>query len=184
MKDTLEKFSFPTIAFHWVIAIGMIAMLAFGLYLDDMPRSPEKGELIGLHKSFGIIILSLAILRILWRIKNKFPIPVAPMDEQQARVAKITHWVLIVATALMPISGVLMSVGGGHPVGVFGFELIAAGEKNALLSNVGHRIHGAGANVVMIFIVLHIAGAIKHHFFDKDATLTRMLGRSVASRNK
>ena len=180
MRDTLAKFSLATVALHWLIAIAMIAMLAFGLYLEDMASSPDKGALIGLHKSIGILILFFAITRIIWRIQNKFPQPLSKMPNWQAFIAKLTHWVLIVGTVLMPISGVLMSVGGGYSVGVFGWELISGtGEKNEAMSNIGHLLHGLGGKLLILFIVLHAAGAIKHQVIDKDGTLSRMLGKKV-----
>lgn len=179
MRDTFEKFSHITISLHWIIAIGMIVMIAFGIYIEDLPRSPDKGELIGLHKSFGILIFVLAVIRIFWRIKNKFPTPISTLTKWQEIIAKLTHWVLIIGTVLMPISGVLMSVGGGHPIGFFGIELIAGGEKIEALGKVGHIMHGMGGNLMILFIMLHVAGAIKHQFIDKDGTISRMLGKRI-----
>ncbi len=179
MRDTFEKFSFPTIGLHWIIALGMIAMLAFGLYLEDLPRSPEKGSLMGLHKSFGLLILVLASLRIVWRIRNKFPKPLSPLVSWQEKLAKFTHWLLIVGTVLMPVSGVLMSIGGGHSLAFFGMELIAEGGKNEMLDNIGHVIHGLGSKLLIAFIILHAVAAVKHQFMDKDGTLSRMIGKKV-----
>lgn len=180
MKDTFEKFSLPTIGLHWIIAIGMIAMLAFGLYIEDLPKGAEKGALMGTHKSFGIIILVLASARILWRIKNKFPKPLSVLPNWQEKLAKFTHWFLIIGTVMMPISGIMMTLGGGHSLNLFGLELIAAsGEKIEALSEVGHIVHGLGSKLLIFFILLHSVGAIKHQIIDKDRTLSRMLGRRV-----
>lgn len=182
MRDTFEKFSSITVGFHWVIGIAMISMLAFGLYIHDLPRSPEKGELVGLHKSFGVIILVLASLRILWRIKNKFPTPLSTSVKWQATLAKISHWVLIVGTVMMPISGIIMNLGNGRSLSVFGYELLAAaGEKNHLLHEIGHIVHGLGGKLLILFIVLHVLGAIKHQFIDKDGTISRMVGHRINS---
>ena len=180
MRDTFEKFSLTTVSLHWIIAIGMIAMLAFGLYLEDLPKSPEKGELLGIHKSFGVIILVVALLRIFWRAKNKFPKPLSTLANWQAKLAKFTHWFLIIGTVMMPISGVIMTIGGGRSIAVFGVELIAgSGEKIEALSQVGHIIHGLGGKLIILFLILHVIGAIKHQVFDKDGTLSRMAGRRV-----
>ena len=180
MKDTFEKFTLTTVSLHWIIAIGIIAMLAFGLVIEDMPRSPEKGELIGLHKSFGVLIFVLAVARIGWRVRNKFPEPLSLMPNWQEKLAKITHWVLILGTVLMPISGVFMSIGGGHSVGIFGLELIAGSEdKIEVLSEIGKVMHGLGGKLLIGFIILHFAGALKHQFIDKDGTLQRMLGKTI-----
>ena len=185
MKDTFEKFNLTTVSLHWIIAIGMIAMLAFGLYLEDLPRSPEKGGLIGIHKSFGIIIFTLAVARIFWRIKNKFPKPLSTLTSWQAKLAKFTHWFLIIGTVMMPISGVIMSVGGGHPIAIFGLELIAGSEqKIEALSEVGHIVHGLGGKLIILFLILHVIGAVKHQIMDKDGTLSRMVGRRIKTSSK
>lgn len=179
MRDTHKQFTVPTISLHWIIAIGMIVMLAFGLYLENMPRSPDKGELIGIHKSVGVIILLLAIPRIYWRFLNKFPKPISPLPNWQLKLAAAAHWVLIIGTVLMPISGIIMSVGGGFGLSFFGTELIAKGNKIEVLSQVGHIIHGLGGKLIIIFVLLHIAGAIKHQFIEKDGTISRMFGKKI-----
>jgi len=177
MRDSHTKFTWPTIGLHWIIAIAMIAMLAFGLYLEDMPRGPEKGELIGLHKSVGMLILLFALVRIVWRVLNKFPKPITPLVNWQAKLAKFTHWVLIIGTVLMPVSGMFMAIGGGHAVGIFGLEIIASSpDKIKVLSQVGHTAHGLSGKLLILFVLLHFIGAIKHQFIDKDGTLSRMLG--------
>ncbi len=180
MKDTFEKFSLTTVGFHWIIAIGMIAMLAFGLYLEDLPKGPDKGGLIAIHKSFGVTIFVLAVARIFWRIKNKFPKSLSTLPNWQEKLAKFTHWFFIIATVMMPISGVIMSIGGGHPIAIFGLELIAGSEqKNEILSQIGGTLHGLGGKLIIFFILLHSVGAIKHQIMDKDGTLSRMVGRRV-----
>ena len=180
MRDYAEKFSTPTVWLHWIIAIGMIAMLAFGLYIEEQPRSPDKGQLLGLHKSFGLIIFVIAVTRISWRYKNKFPKPLSLMPRWQKKLAKVTHWVLIIGTVLMPVSGIIMTVGVGHSVAFFGLELISgSGEKTESLAQLGHIMHGLGSKLIILFVVLHVVGAVKHQFIDKDGTISRMLGKHI-----
>lgn len=180
MKDTHEKFSKPTVLLHWIIAFPFIAMLVIGLILDEMENGPNKFELIGTHKSIGILILVLAIVRILWRMKNKFPKPLSEIPNWQKRLAQAAHWVLIIGTVMMPISGITMSIGGGHSVGLFGMELIAGtGVENGIMDKAGHIMHGLGSKLIILFLVLHIVGAFKHQFMDKDGTLSRVFGRNV-----
>lgn len=178
MKDTHEKFSKPTVLLHWIIAIPFIAMLIIGLILDEMEKGPNKFELIGTHKSVGVLIFVLAVVRILWRMKNKFPKPLSEMPNWQKGLASTAHWVLIIGTVMMPISGIVMSIGGGHSVGIFGVELITgSGVENNLMDKTGHIMHGLGSKLILLFLVLHIVGAIKHQYMDKDGTLSRILGR-------
>ncbi|MGF1766243.1 cytochrome b [Enterovibrio makurazakiensis] len=173
-----SSLSKQTIFFHWLVAISFIAVLAFGLYVEDLPKGPEKGELIGLHKSFGVLVLVLAASRLLWRFKEGAISSIPGSPRWQEKIAAGVHHLLLLATLLMPISGIAMSIGGGRDVGVFGFTLITAGEKNELLGQIGHTTHEVLANIVIVTLALHLLGALKHHIIDKDATLKRMLGKS------
>ena len=73
----------------------------------------------------------------------------------------------------------MMSVGAGFGLSVFGFEVFARGEKIELLNQVGHIIHGVGGKLLIAFVLLHIAGAVKHQLIEKDGTISRMLGRKI-----
>lgn len=180
MKDTFEKFSSITVGFHWIIAIAIIGMLTLGIYMEDLPDSPDKGDLYDIHISIGVIVLVVASLRITWRIINKFPIPLSTMPKWQERIAKLAHWVLIIGSVMMPISGLMMNLGGGRSLSVFGYELIAeSGVENEFLAGFGHTFHEYGGKLLILFVVLHALGAIKHQFIDKDGTISRMIGRRV-----
>ena len=174
-----QPLSNQTIIFHWLTGLSFIATFAIGFYLVDLPRSPEKFEWLGLHKSFGVAVLVVALLRVLWRLKEG-PIQSATAGTEaganwQEKAAAIVHYTLLVSTLLMPISGIIMSVGGGHSVAFFSIELIAGGEKTEWINSLGKSLHFYTSRVVMITLALHVAGALKHHFIDKDNTLTRML---------
>ena len=179
MRDSFEKFSGVTVSLHWIIAIGMIAMLAFGLVLEEMPRSPDKGELIGIHKSIGVLILFVAAIRVVWRYMNHFPQPLTPMTGWQHTLAKVAHWFLLLGTIFMPVSGIMMSVGAGYPVNIFGMPFIPGGEENKTLGQIGGVIHGLGGKLLILFVLLHVVGAVKHQFIDKDGTLSRMFGKRI-----
>ncbi|PMN65513.1 cytochrome b [Enterovibrio norvegicus] len=176
--SNVSSLSKPTIFFHWLVAISFIGVLAFGLYVEDLPGGPEKGELIGLHKSFGVLVLVLAVSRLLWRFKEGSISSIPGSPRWQEKIAAGVHHLLLLATLLMPVSGIAMSLGGGHDIGVFGVTLITAGEKNELLGQIGSTTHEVLANIVMVTLALHVLGALKHHIVDKDATLKRMLGKS------
>lgn len=177
--DTRSKLSHPTVLLHWLIAVAMIGSLAFGLYLEDLPRSPDKGALIGIHKSVGVLILLFAFYRVLHRLRNKLPQPLTASPRWQHRAANAAHILLLIGTVLMPVSGITMSIGGGHPVGVFGLQLIAGGEGNELIKDIGRTAHGLGGKLLILVIVIHVVGTLKHHFIDKDGVLKRMLGARV-----
>ncbi|WP_286238468.1 cytochrome b [Neptuniibacter halophilus] len=168
-----------TIGFHWIIAILMIANLIFGMIVEEMERSAMKGTLMGLHKSVGILVLTLAVFRLLYTLKQGLPAPLSPTPDWQLKAAKLTHTFLLAATIFIPFSGMLMSYAGGRPIEMFGLELIgASGYQIEWLKSLAGAVHGGGANLLIFALALHIAGAFKHSLIDRDGTLQRMLGRS------
>lgn len=174
-----HSLSKTTILLHWLIAIAIIGSIAFGMYLEELPRSPEKGQLIGLHKSIGVTILIFATYRIGLRLIQGLPKPLPNTSTLQRKAAKAAHILLLIGTVALPISGLMMSIGGGHSVALFGLELIPKGDGIDGLGEIGHRIHGLGANLLIAIITLHVVAALKHHFMDKDGTIKRMLGARI-----
>ncbi|WP_105199842.1 cytochrome b [Pseudoalteromonas sp. T1lg10] len=172
-----NKLSTPTIVLHWLTGLLFIGVLAFGLYVEELPKGDEKLEMLTLHKSFGITVLCFAFARLLWRLKEGEITHVAELSKVQELTAKSVHMVLLIGTLLMPISGLMMSIGGGHGAALFGFELYPESEKIEWMGSLGHDIHGPAAWLLLVTLLVHIAAAIKHHFIDKDKTLSRMLGR-------
>lgn len=181
-QPIIEPLSLTTKLLHWLVAILMIGLIAVGMYMEENAAF----HLYPIHKSLGVVAFAFILARVLWRIKKGWPIPVSNYHKHEQMLAKLVHWVLIIGTLLMPISGMMMSGMGGHGVSVFGMELMAKNyaENNPklvvpidpYLASVGHSIHGIVGNVLVIAIVLHIVGAWKHHLVDKDNTLRRMLG--------
>ena len=162
---------------HAIIALGMITLLAVGIYMEEF----EVFALYDLHKSFGVIVFVLALARVLWRIKKGWPTPVGESSKVQLMIAKAIHWILILATVLYPLSGMMMSGAGGHGLFIFSLELMAENVVNGdtvpvneAIAGLGHTLHGSMVWLVIGAIVLHVVGALKHHIIDKDATLTRM----------
>ncbi|MGE0856140.1 MAG: cytochrome b [Hyphomicrobiaceae bacterium] len=179
MSSYPQRLSGTTIGLHWLLAIGMIGMLVFGLVLEDMPRGEAKAAAMWWHKGLGVAVLAFALWRIGWRLAEGMPKPVTPMPPWQKRMAAATHGFLLLGTIFMPVSGLMMSLGGGRPVDVLGLFIIPAPEKIAWMDQAGHVIHGLGSKLLIAAIVLHVAGALKHQLLDKDGTVARMMGRRV-----
>ncbi|MGL5408803.1 MAG: cytochrome b [Shewanella sp.] len=175
--DKRKTYSKTSIALHWVTGLAFITVFLFGDYLSDLPRGPEKLELLTLHKSFGVVILLIALARIGWRIKEGAIVPASQMPAWQQHAAKAIHGLLMLATLAMPISGIAMNIGGGRALEVFGYTLVAAGESLPWLQELGSAIHKTAPPLIIAIVLLHILAAIKHQVIDKDATIARMLGR-------
>ena len=155
-KDSGAQFGTESILNHWVIAVLIIAMLALGLYMADLPRGADKGDLVQIHKSIGVLILVLGAWRVLWRIRLGFPEDVADMPVWQQQAARTVHILLLIAVLVMPISGYVMSSTGGHKVSFFNlFDLPALPEDKAVSGTAGF-VHEWLAYLVIAILVLHV----------------------------
>lgn len=168
---------------HWLVGLGFIILTGIGIYMANM----EAWNLYSIHKSLGIILFAVILLRVIWRFKQGWPKPVSQYKKVEQFLSKVVHWTLLVGTLAMPISGMLYSGLSGHGFDIFGWvlvdhipdpnnpnEVLPRHEYFSALSEQTHEVLGY---TLSFAIVLHIAGALKHHFVDKDRTLLRMLGK-------
>lgn len=167
----------PTaIALHWLVALGLSASFALGLYMQDLPLSPTKLQLYSWHKWAGISILLLVIFRLLWRFTHAAPELPSSMPSLIRSIAHMTHWLLYTLMLAIPLSGWLMSSAQGFQVVWFGVlplpDLVA---KNAELGACLKSVHLVLNYTLLVLVLAHISVALKHHFWDKDTILTRML---------
>jgi len=183
--DTSNQLSYPTVALHWIVGFAVIGLLAVGIYMAET----DTRSLYPWHKSFGFAIFFVVLLRIAWRVRNGWPVPVSRYLRIERLLARAVQWILLLGTVLMPISGFLMSALGGFGVDVFGFEVVARNPDplnpgkilahNAMWASFFHEAHELIGYTLIAALALHISGALKHHLIDKDGTLRRMLGSSV-----
>lgn len=181
--DTKDKLSLTTRSLHWIIAMCFIALTAVGIYMANT----ETWMLYPLHKSMGIILFVVILLRVGWRIKQGWPTPAGQYQKIEQRLSKITHWILLLGTVAMPITGMFYSGMSGHGFDVFGWTLVKSNydpqnqgqviPHSELLSAISEQAHEIIGYTLTLAIGLHIIGACKHHFLDKDRTLLRMLGK-------
>ena len=185
MKESVQRLAPTTIFLHWVVGLFIIVLMAVGFYMDTF----EVFALYPLHKSFGVIVLVLAAVRLLWRLAKGFPPPASNYAAWERTLARIVQWVLLLGTILFQLSGIVMSAMGGNGIAVFGVELFpmnpdpANPGKNmpidkAMAGN-ARAMHGLLLWVMLGALALHVAGALKHHLLDGDGTLRRMLGRTL-----
>lgn len=161
---------------HWLMAVMLFGLLALGLYMTDLPLSPEKLKLYSWHKWAGVTVFLLLLFRLLWRIKNPPPPLPESMPKALQLVAHAGHFGLYALMFAIPLSGWLMSSAKGFQTVYFGVlpipDLI---EKNKELGHLLAEVHETLSWLFIILLVGHIAAALKHHFIDKDDILIRML---------
>jgi cytochrome b561 len=163
-------------AFHWIIAALVVTQFVLAYLEVDLPIGVHKLALLARHKSFGMTILMLAILRLSWRLKNPPPALPAGMTPLERNLARATHFAFYVLLFAMPITGWMMSSAKNYSVSWFGLftwpDLIG---KNEAAFGLLHSTHEILSGVLFAVAVLHILAALKHHFWSKDDVLLRML---------
>ncbi len=179
-KNTKENYGHISKALHWSLAVLIFGLLAMGFLMDDLEPDSLKYKVYGIHKSFGVLVLMLVAVRIVWHGFNHPPVSLSTYKPVEKLLAKIVKIALYLAMIALPVSGVVMSLAGGHDISFFGlFELAGLEEKNKPLSGLGSEIHEVGAFVILGLLFLHVAGSFKHHFIAKDETLQRITSSKV-----
>lgn len=174
-KNTKDSFGFLMRFFHWLVGLMIIALLSVGFYMADLENSPDKFQLYGMHKAFGVTVLSLIILRLLWRLSNVMPDKVKEMPDWQYTGYKIGVFFMYVCMLGMPVSGILMSLYGGYGISVFGLFSINPFVTDLALARFFHTIHHYAGYGFAALICIHSLMALYHHFIVKDRALLRMI---------
>jgi cytochrome b561 len=161
--------------FHWTIALLIIGNGIFGLCMDLAGNPMQKINWLALHKSIGLTVLALFLLRLLWRFANRQPKD-EPAPRWQHLAAHAMHTMLYVLVAALPLSGWWFNSIVGKPLQFFKlFNLPALTAANPDVRHLWHEVHEYLFWFLVLLLVLHIAGALKHHLVDRDNTLRRML---------
>jgi cytochrome b561 len=176
LTNNAERYGIVAQMLHWLIMLLVCAQFGLALRADALPRGPALLSVLGLHKSVGITIFALMILRLLWRTFNPAPDPPAHISRWQRVAAQISHLALYGLLLLLPLFGWLMSSARNFPVSWFRLftlpDLIAPSEAAYRFFHEGHELL---ARMLLLIMLLHVAAALKHHFIDGDNVLMRML---------
>jgi cytochrome b561 len=163
---------------HWTILVLLIAQFIFAWTMPEIRRNTPVTTLISLHFTFGIIILAVAVVRLLWRVTHGEPAPEAGLPPWQEKSARAVHWALYLLLFVVPMLGWINASYRGMPVEMFGLELPKLVATRAPGWGWTGDVHGLLANYVMLALVaLHAAAALYHYFVRHDGVLQRMLPR-------
>jgi cytochrome b561 len=171
-----DHYTRTAITLHWIIALLIFTAFPLGVYMHELPLSPDKLRLYSWHKWIGVTIFLLAMFRVSWRGTHRPPPLPAAMASWEKFAAHSVHYLLYVLILAIPLSGWLMSSAKGVQTVWFGvLPLPDLVSKDKELGDSLKEVHEV-LNFLMLGLVLaHIGAALKHHFIERDDTLVRML---------
>ena len=190
------RYTKTAVFLHWLIAIGIFGMFALGWYMSDLPKEAPKqmaydlfdwgiytwqlteevsprSFYFNLHKSIGISIFALIIIRLLWRFTHKPPALLSSYKAIERKLATYAHYLLYVLMLALPFSGLKTAIYSKYGVKWFGMNFIA-GVDDKMVRDFYKEAHEIVGIIILVIIAIHILGALKHKFIDKDETLKRM----------
>jgi cytochrome b561 len=191
-----NQYTKTAIILHWLIALVIFAMFALGWYMTELPKEAPKAMAFdlfdlgvytwqlseeasprtfyfNLHKSIGVTLFALVALRILWRIAHRPPALLSSMSAFEKKLATAGHHFLYLLMVAMPLSGIIMAINSKYGIKWFGLRLVE-GLDNLELRKCFEEIHEVLAVIFALMIIIHILGALKHRFINKDQTMSRM----------
>ena len=182
--DAQLRYDTVAMTLHWLIAALVVLNIVLGLTMGDFPHhDPMRAAFLALHKSVGLTVLAVSVLRVIWRLMNPFLPPPEGLAAPLRLAARATHllfYVLIIAT---PLAGWLLSSGAPTPLSWFGlfnwpkfwfYQGMTAPARHDLAENFA-RVHVTLAWVMIVLIVLHVLAALYHQLIRRDRLLARMV---------
>ncbi|TQV84683.1 cytochrome b [Exilibacterium tricleocarpae] len=177
LKNTPTAYGSVAIVLHWLTALTVVGLFALGLWMVDLTyydawyqRGPD------LHRSIGVLLAAVVILRLLWRLGNPRPTPLPSHRVWEQAVARGVHALFYILLLAMFASGYLITTAKGQGISVFDWFILPAtitGIDN--LEDIAGDVHEILAFTVIGLGAAHGLAALKHHFIDRDNTLLRML---------
>lgn len=182
LLNTKERYGVIAQLLHWATAILILILLPLGKYMHELPLSTSeeiahKVWFYSLHKTLGMTVLCIALIRIFWALISKHPEPIHPERKLETFAAATVHWILYIAILLVPLAGYmhhLASTGFAPLWGPFP-DAVSFIPKSDDLSRYAGMMHFILSAMMAISILAHIGGALKHAVIDRDGTLSRMI---------
>ncbi|PJI92165.1 cytochrome b561 [Yoonia maricola] len=189
MSTTQQSTTYGTVTktFHWLTALLILTVIPLGAIANRLPYETNeqlafKAQLFSFHKTLGVIIFVVALARIIWALTQTKPASLHPERKVETMLAELVHWLLYISLVAVPLTGWI------HHAATEGFAPLLLPISQELpfvpndesIANVFAGLHWVWSKIMIGAILLHIAGALKHHIIDKDTTLRRMwFGRPI-----
>ena len=191
-----SKYTNVAIALHWLIGIAILFMFVLAWYMTELPKGAPKSTsfdifnlglmtwevakeesprafYFNLHKSIGLTILMLVVLRMYWRFTHRPPAFLSSMKLWEKRLATAIHHSFYLLMVLIPLAGIIMSAASKYGIKWFGIKVIPGFDDKAV-RDLFYEFHEIFGLLLLFLLIFHILGAIKHSLIDKDGTLRRM----------
>ncbi|MDX1367655.1 cytochrome b [Pseudomonas sp.] len=178
-RNTPSHYGLISIALHWLVAVVVFGLFGLGYWMVGLDYySSWYKTAPDLHKSIGILLFVVMLGRMLWRLLSPPPVSLPSHDRLTRLGARFGHAFLYLGLFVLMMSGYLISTADGRGIGVFGlFEVPATITSIPNQEDVAGLVHEYLSWALVIFAGIHALAALKHHFVDRDRTLTRMFGR-------
>jgi cytochrome b561 len=176
IRNLDDRWGLVTIGIHWLTVLAVLGLCIVGFLMQELPNRPFKVEVYALHKSLGLTVLALTLLRLAWRLLAGAPRPVPGMPRWQVLAAHASHGLLYAVLLAMPLSGWLYNSASGFPLRWFGtFVVPKLAGRDRGVAEFAVETHETLFLVLAALVTVHALAALKHHYFDRDRTLHRML---------
>ena len=169
-----DRYSWGAIWLHWSIAFLVLVNLVLGLFHESLLDG--IGWVMPIHRSIGLAVLALTLVRLAWRLGHRPPRMPPDVAGWERPVARIAHWVFYILLLALPLTGWMLSSNPARvrPMAWFGLFPIPPLPISGGAATLGRQVHGVLGYVMLALVVLHIAAALRHHFMLRDAVLGRM----------
>jgi cytochrome b561 len=177
MQESRSRYSTVSIALHWLIALLILSNVLIGGWMEDAPDA-DKLSYFQMHKSVGVTVLILSLVRLSWRLTHPWPPLPDHMPAWDRAMARATHVIFYVLMIGVPLLGYAAASAGGAPevplYGIMPAPNLPLPQSHELAEGLGDT-HKILVKTTYVVLALHVLGALKHHFLDKDEVLHRIL---------
>jgi cytochrome b561 len=175
LKNTSAEYGSLAKALHWIVAIGLFALIYLGLEQSEMASGDERNRVRFIHGSIATFVLVLMTIRIIWRFMNEIPAHPAGMPRWQIMASGAVHWGLYITVFLQILAGAMVNGTGGKGMPFFGFFSIpvpVAQDRDA--HEWWEEVHEIVWIPIAVLIAIHVLGALYNHFIVKNDVVRRM----------
>lgn len=175
-RNSDESYGIIAQSLHWLVAALVFVQIGIGLYAAMLPPSLARLQWLSRHKSIGLGILALVLLRLAWRAVNRVPAWPDPMPRWQRRAAAAIHWSLYLLLVLAPLAGWMHASATGLSVNWFGLFLVPdLLPKQAQPSEFLLLAHRSAVALLAFLVLCHVLAALHHALARRDGVMRRML---------